>query len=108
MKEEDMAKMRELTTEVREKNEARSEDNNKFFGNLKALPYQASRQAFEYTSTSRGQNAHAHHTAAARLPLLNLPPKYPAMLPSVAKKTRKSLTLEVKLDIIHRHERREN
>ncbi|MPC20219.1 hypothetical protein E2C01_013154 [Portunus trituberculatus] len=26
------------------------------------------------------------------------------MSPSVAKKTRKSLTLEVKLDIIHRHE----
>ncbi|MPD04629.1 hypothetical protein E2C01_100327 [Portunus trituberculatus] len=30
------------------------------------------------------------------------------MWPSVAKKTRKSLTLEVKLDIIHRRERREN
>ncbi|MPD01338.1 hypothetical protein E2C01_096859 [Portunus trituberculatus] len=51
-------------------------------------------------------------SAAARLPLLNMPPKCPAtspaMLPSVAKKTRKSLTHEVKLDIIHRHERREN
>ncbi|MPC14181.1 hypothetical protein E2C01_006938 [Portunus trituberculatus] len=34
-----------------------------------------------------------------------MPPKCPAMLPSFAKKTRKSLTLEVKLDIIHRHER---
>ncbi|MPC75723.1 CENPB DNA-binding domain-containing protein 1 [Portunus trituberculatus] len=38
-----------------------------------------------------------------------MPPKCtvtsPAMSPSVAKKTRKSLTLEVKLDIIHRHER---
>ncbi|MPC10398.1 hypothetical protein E2C01_003031 [Portunus trituberculatus] len=33
--------------------------------------------------------------------------KRPAMLPSVAKKTRKSLTLEVKLHIIHRHERTE-
>ncbi|MPD04527.1 hypothetical protein E2C01_100221 [Portunus trituberculatus] len=36
-------------------------------------------------------------------------PKRPAtshaMLPSIAKKTKKSLTLEVKLDIIHRHER---
>ncbi|MPC31483.1 hypothetical protein E2C01_024773 [Portunus trituberculatus] len=29
------------------------------------------------------------------------------MSPSVAKKTRKSLTLEVKLDIIHRHEKGE-
>ncbi|MPC20920.1 hypothetical protein E2C01_013883 [Portunus trituberculatus] len=42
----------------------------------------------------------------ARLPLLNMPPKRPAtsptMLPSFAKKTRKSLTLEVKLDITHR------
>ncbi|MPC96004.1 hypothetical protein E2C01_091238 [Portunus trituberculatus] len=41
---------------------------------------------------------------------LNMPPKHPAtnpaMSPSVAKKTRKSLTLEVKLDIIHRHEAR--
>ncbi|MPC69120.1 CENPB DNA-binding domain-containing protein 1 [Portunus trituberculatus] len=40
-----------------------------------------------------------------------MPPKHPAtspaMSPSVAKKTRKSLTLEVKLDIIHRHERGE-
>ncbi|MPC83245.1 CENPB DNA-binding domain-containing protein 1 [Portunus trituberculatus] len=40
-----------------------------------------------------------------------MPPKRPAtspaMLPSVAKKTRKSLTLEAKLDIIHRHERSE-
>ncbi|MPC27318.1 hypothetical protein E2C01_020486 [Portunus trituberculatus] len=47
---------------------------------------------------------------AARLPSLNMPPKHPAtspaMLPSIAKKTRKSLTLEVKLDIIHRHEAR--
>ncbi|MPC60393.1 hypothetical protein E2C01_054437 [Portunus trituberculatus] len=33
--------------------------------------------------------------------------KRPAMSPSVAKKTRKSLTLEVKLDIIRRHERGE-
>ncbi|MPC98895.1 hypothetical protein E2C01_094281 [Portunus trituberculatus] len=39
---------------------------------------------------------------------LNLPPKRSAMWPSVSKKTRKSLTLEVKLDIIHRHERQEN
>ncbi|MPD02071.1 Vacuolar protein sorting-associated protein 45 [Portunus trituberculatus] len=44
-------------------------------------------------------------SAAARLPLLYMPPKRPAISPSVAKKTRKSLTLEVKLDIIHRHER---
>ncbi|MPC75394.1 hypothetical protein E2C01_069781 [Portunus trituberculatus] len=36
-----------------------------------------------------------------------MPPKRPAMPPSVAKKTRKSLTLEVKLDIIHGHERGE-
>ncbi|MPC36290.1 CENPB DNA-binding domain-containing protein 1 [Portunus trituberculatus] len=38
-----------------------------------------------------------------------MPPKRPAigpvMSPSVAKKTRKSLTLKVKLDFIHRHER---
>ncbi|MPC13578.1 hypothetical protein E2C01_006316 [Portunus trituberculatus] len=33
-----------------------------------------------------------------------MPPKCPAMSPSIAK-TMKSLTLEVKLDIIHRHER---
>ncbi|MPC17217.1 hypothetical protein E2C01_010065 [Portunus trituberculatus] len=79
----------------------------------KTLPYHASRQAFEYTSASRGQ--HVHHSlplfktvsAAARLPSLNLPPKHPAMSLSIAKKTRKSLTLEVKLDIIHRHERGE-
>ncbi|MPC66027.1 hypothetical protein E2C01_060169 [Portunus trituberculatus] len=36
-----------------------------------------------------------------------MPPKRPAMSSSVAKKTRKSLTLKVKLDIIHRHERGE-
>ncbi|MPC68367.1 CENPB DNA-binding domain-containing protein 1 [Portunus trituberculatus] len=40
-----------------------------------------------------------------------MPPKRsatsPAMSPSVAKKKRKSLTLEVKLDIIHRHEKGE-
>ncbi|MPC61713.1 hypothetical protein E2C01_055787 [Portunus trituberculatus] len=40
-----------------------------------------------------------------------MPPKHPAtcpaMLLSVAKKTRKSLNLKVKLDIIHRHERGE-
>ncbi|MPC89039.1 CENPB DNA-binding domain-containing protein 1 [Portunus trituberculatus] len=36
-----------------------------------------------------------------------MPPKRPAMSPSVGKKTRKSLTLEVKLDIIHRQERGE-
>ncbi|MPC21926.1 CENPB DNA-binding domain-containing protein 1 [Portunus trituberculatus] len=40
-----------------------------------------------------------------------MPPKHPAtspaMSPSVAKKTRKSLTLEAKLDIIHRQERGE-
>ncbi|MPC89953.1 hypothetical protein E2C01_084918 [Portunus trituberculatus] len=35
-----------------------------------------------------------------------MPSKRPAMSPSIAK-TRKSLTLEVKLDIIHRHERGE-
>ncbi|MPC22929.1 hypothetical protein E2C01_015958 [Portunus trituberculatus] len=84
--------------------------------NLKAPPYHTSRQAFKYTSASGGQ--HAHHSltlfktitasAAARLLSLNLPPKRPAMLPSITKKTRKSLTLEVKLDIIHRHERQEN
>ncbi|MPC48015.1 hypothetical protein E2C01_041779 [Portunus trituberculatus] len=38
-----------------------------------------------------------------------MPPKCPttspAMSPNVAKKTRKSLTHEVKLDIIHRHKR---
>ncbi|MPC20917.1 CENPB DNA-binding domain-containing protein 1 [Portunus trituberculatus] len=34
-----------------------------------------------------------------------MPPKRPAMSLSVAKKTMKSLTLEVKLDIIHRYER---
>ncbi|MPC26616.1 hypothetical protein E2C01_019761 [Portunus trituberculatus] len=44
-------------------------------------------------------------SAAARLHSLNLPPKRPAMWPRVPKKTRKSLTLEVKLNIIHRHER---
>ncbi|MPC82380.1 hypothetical protein E2C01_077044 [Portunus trituberculatus] len=73
-----------------------------FFPSLKAPPYHASRQAFEYTNSSRGQ--HAHHSQplfktitaseAARLPLLNLPPKCPAMSPSIAKKTRKSLTLK--------------
>ncbi|MPC15576.1 hypothetical protein E2C01_008375 [Portunus trituberculatus] len=67
-------------------------------------------------SASGGQ--HVHHSLplfktiaaspAACLASFNLPPKRPAMLPSVTKKTRKSLTLEVKLDIIHRHERREN
>ncbi|MPC60009.1 hypothetical protein E2C01_054044 [Portunus trituberculatus] len=36
-----------------------------------------------------------------------MPPKHPAMSPSIAKKTRKSFTLEVKLDIIHRRERGE-
>ncbi|MPC25673.1 hypothetical protein E2C01_018797 [Portunus trituberculatus] len=40
-----------------------------------------------------------------------MPPKCPAispaMLPSVAKKTRKSLTLKVKLDTIQRHKRGE-
>ncbi|MPC82036.1 hypothetical protein E2C01_076679 [Portunus trituberculatus] len=34
-----------------------------------------------------------------------MPPKRSAVSPSIAKKTRKSLTLKVKLDIIHRHER---
>ncbi|MPC49480.1 hypothetical protein E2C01_043283 [Portunus trituberculatus] len=62
-------------------------------------PYHASQQAFEYTSASRGQ--HVHHSlplfktitvsAAAHLPSLNLPPKHPAMLPSVATKTRSLL-----------------
>ncbi|MPC58933.1 Non-structural protein NS1 [Portunus trituberculatus] len=71
-------------------------------------------EAFEYTSAPCGQ--HAHHSlplfktitasAAAHIPSLNLPPKRPAMSPSVAKKTRKSLTLEVKLDIIHKHKAR--
>ncbi|MPC26959.1 hypothetical protein E2C01_020110 [Portunus trituberculatus] len=86
---------------------------------LKAPPYQTSRQAFEYTSTSRGQ--HTHHSlpypspnlssnqkqdpAPAHHLTLNMPPKCPAMSFNIAKKTRKSLTLEVKLDIIHRHER---
>ncbi|MPD03076.1 hypothetical protein E2C01_098694 [Portunus trituberculatus] len=41
----------------------------------------------------------------ARHLTLNMPPKCPATSPamslSIAKKTRKSLTLEVKLDIIH-------
>ncbi|MPC41630.1 hypothetical protein E2C01_035231 [Portunus trituberculatus] len=70
---------------------------------LKALPYHASRKAFEYTSASCGQ--HAHHSlplvqnnnsvsSRSSSPLLNVPPKRPAMSPSVAKKTRKSLTLE--------------
>ena len=36
-----------------------------------------------------------------------MPPKRPAKSPSVPKKTRKSLTLEANLDIIHRHERGE-
>ncbi|MPD06296.1 hypothetical protein E2C01_102101 [Portunus trituberculatus] len=40
-----------------------------------------------------------------------MPPKCPATSPAmshrIAKKTRKSLTLEVKLDNIHRHERGE-
>ncbi|MPC61560.1 hypothetical protein E2C01_055633 [Portunus trituberculatus] len=36
-----------------------------------------------------------------------MPPQHPAMSPSVAKKTRKSLTLEVKLDIINGHKRGE-
>ncbi|MPC58148.1 hypothetical protein E2C01_052143 [Portunus trituberculatus] len=47
--------------------------------------------------------------APARNLMLNMPPKCPptspAMSPSIAKKKRKSLTLKVKLDIIHRHER---
>ncbi|MPC45606.1 hypothetical protein E2C01_039309 [Portunus trituberculatus] len=47
-------------------------------------------------------------SAAARLPSLNMPPKHPAMSLSIAQKTKKCLTLKVKLDIIHRHERREN
>ncbi|MPC97693.1 hypothetical protein E2C01_093019 [Portunus trituberculatus] len=47
-------------------------------------------------------------SATARLPSLNLPPKRPAMWSSIPKKTRKSLNLKVKVDIIHRHERREN
>ncbi|MPC09256.1 hypothetical protein E2C01_001859 [Portunus trituberculatus] len=34
-----------------------------------------------------------------------MPATSPAMSPSIAKKTRKSLTLKVKLDIIHRHEK---
>ncbi|MPC59106.1 hypothetical protein E2C01_053123 [Portunus trituberculatus] len=42
---------------------------------------------------------------ASRLPSLNLPPKCPVMWPSVPKTTRKSLTLKMKLDIIHRHKR---
>ncbi|MPC45752.1 CENPB DNA-binding domain-containing protein 1 [Portunus trituberculatus] len=49
-------------------------------------------------------------TALARHLTLNTPPKRPAtspvMSPSIVK-TRKSLTLEVKLDIIHRHKRGE-
>ncbi|MPC48393.1 hypothetical protein E2C01_042165 [Portunus trituberculatus] len=57
------------------------------------------------TTDSPVQNITA--SAAAHLPSLNLPPKCPAMWPSVPKKTRKSFTLEVKLDIIHRHERSE-
>ncbi|MPC70518.1 hypothetical protein E2C01_064768 [Portunus trituberculatus] len=44
--------------------------------------------------------------------MLNLPPKRPATSPamslSIAKKTRKSLTLKFKLDIIQRHDKREN
>ncbi|MPD02257.1 CENPB DNA-binding domain-containing protein 1 [Portunus trituberculatus] len=36
-----------------------------------------------------------------------MPLKRPAMSPSIAKKTRKSLTLELKLDIIYRQERGE-
>ncbi|MPC27254.1 hypothetical protein E2C01_020422 [Portunus trituberculatus] len=47
-------------------------------------------------------------SAAACLPSLKMPPKRPAtspaMSPSVAK-TRKSLTLKVKLDVIHRYKR---
>ncbi|MPC66839.1 hypothetical protein E2C01_060994 [Portunus trituberculatus] len=68
------------------------------------------------TTAYRGQ--HVHHSlplfktitasAAAHLPWLNLPPKRPAMSPSIAKKTRKSLTLKVKLDFIQTQERREN
>ncbi|MPC65254.1 hypothetical protein E2C01_059386 [Portunus trituberculatus] len=50
-------------------------------------------------------------SAATRLPSLNMPPKCPAtrlaMSPSIAKKTRKSLTHEVKLDIIDGHVRGE-
>ncbi|MPC88658.1 Sodium-coupled neutral amino acid transporter 9 [Portunus trituberculatus] len=46
-------------------------------------------------------------SVAAHLPSLYMPPKRPAMSPSIAKKTGKCLTLEVKLDIIHRHERGE-
>ncbi|MPC68398.1 hypothetical protein E2C01_062598 [Portunus trituberculatus] len=42
--------------------------------------------------------------APARHLVLNNPPKRPAMSPSIAKKKWKSLTLEVKLDIINRHE----
>ncbi|MPC96984.1 hypothetical protein E2C01_092270 [Portunus trituberculatus] len=55
------------------------------------------------TTPSPVQNITA--LAAAPLPSLNLPPKRPAMWPSLPKKTRISLTLEMKLDIIHRHER---
>ncbi|MPC97036.1 hypothetical protein E2C01_092324 [Portunus trituberculatus] len=46
-------------------------------------------------------------SAVARLPSLYMPPKRPVMSPSIAKKTRKSLTFKVKLDVIHKHERRE-
>ncbi|MPC24025.1 hypothetical protein E2C01_017098 [Portunus trituberculatus] len=69
---------------------------------LKAPPHHASQQAFEYTSASRGQ--HAHHSlppvqnnnsiSSSSSFLAQLTTKTPCMSPSVAKKTRKSLTLE--------------
>ncbi|MPC64405.1 CENPB DNA-binding domain-containing protein 1 [Portunus trituberculatus] len=82
-----------------------------------ALPYHASRQAFDYTSASRG--LHTHHSLPYPSPLLvqnknsvqhqliisRSTSNRPAKSPSIAKKKRKSLTLKVKLDIIHRHER---
>ncbi|MPC09755.1 hypothetical protein E2C01_002376 [Portunus trituberculatus] len=49
---------------------------------------------------------HKQGPTPARHLTLNIPPKRPATSPAMSpKKKRKSFTLEVKLDIIHRHER---
>ncbi|MPC13812.1 hypothetical protein E2C01_006558 [Portunus trituberculatus] len=72
---------------------------------LKAPPYHTTRQALEYTSASRGQNAHRSLPYPSPLLIQNknrsstsssshAQHASPAMSPSVAKKKRKSLTLK--------------
>ncbi|MPC85439.1 hypothetical protein E2C01_080216 [Portunus trituberculatus] len=53
------------------------------------------------TGSSTSSSSHAQHANKT-------PCNQPCKLPSIAKMTRKSITLKVKLDIIHRHERPEN